>query len=137
MKYYNILIVDDDDVDVMNVQRAMSKNQIINPLHRVSDGIEALEFLRDPQNTNLRPIIILLDLNMPRMGGIEFLQNIRNDKKLKRIPVIVMTVSDDDKDKLAAYDEHIQGYVIKPMKFENFRICMEQLNAYWAMCELP
>ena len=104
----NILLVEDDSVDVMNVQRAFAKNNITNPLHIAFNGVEALSLLRGtngkPKLTT-NPRIILLDINMPKMNGLEFLRELRNDPELKSISVFIMTTSNDDQDKIEAYNK--------------------------------
>lgn len=137
-KMLNILLVDDDEVDVMNVERAFKKNNITNPLFIAHNGIEALTILRDESSgfpTQRR--LILLDLNMPRMGGIEFLRELRNDDKLKQIPVIVLTTSNEDNDKVDAYNLNVAGYILKPVTFSKFVESMVALSKYWMLCELP
>ncbi len=137
----NILLVEDDEVDVMNVKRAFKKYKITNPLYVAGNGIEALEMLRSqdgqppqvPENRRL----ILLDLNMPKMNGLEFLEAIRKDEELKRTPVIVLTTSDEDKDRIEAYNLNVAGYILKPVTFANFAEVMVALNKYWTLCEMP
>ena len=134
----NIVLVDDDEVDVMNVQRAFRKNNIPNPLFIANNGIEALEMLRgDPSVVPLHRRLILLDLNMPRMGGIEFLREMRADETLKSIPVIVLTTSNEDNDKVEAYQLNVAGYLLKPVIFSKFSESMVALNKYWMLCEMP
>lgn len=137
----NILLVEDDEVDVMNVKRAFKKYKITNPLYIAGNGIEALKMLssqagKPPQVPNTRRLI-LLDLNMPRMNGLEFLHQIREDKTLKRTPVIVLTTSDEDKDRIEAYNLNVAGYILKPVTFANFAEVMVALNKYWTLCEMP
>ncbi|MDP3929105.1 MAG: response regulator [Bacteroidota bacterium] len=135
----NILLVEDDEVDVMNVKRAFKKNNVTNPLFVCNNGLEALQFLRgdrDPSITEM-PKIILLDLNMPKMGGIEFLREIRKDEKLKNISVFIMTTSNEDKDKVDAYDLNVAGYILKPLSMERFIEAVSTLNNYWKLCEFP
>src|SRR5690606_23392536 len=105
----NILLVEDDEVDIMNVQRAFKKNRITNALYITRNGLEALELLRGKGGQVVSPLpkIILLDINMPKMGGIEFLQELRKDEKLKSLSVFVMTTSNEDKDKIAAYNLNV------------------------------
>jgi CheY-like chemotaxis protein len=132
----NILLVEDDEVDVMNVRRAFERNRILNPLHVASDGIEALEKLRSgsiPANRRM----VLLDLNMPRMNGIEFLRELRADPELHVIPVVVLTTSNDDRDRIEAYNLNVAGYLLKPVTFVNFVELMAALNKYWSLVELP
>jgi CheY-like chemotaxis protein len=135
----NILLVEDDEVDVMNVKRAFKKNNVTNPLFICNNGIEALEFLRGGGNAGIKeiPKIILLDLNMPKMGGIEFLREVRKDEKLKNISVFVMTTSNEDKDKVDAYNLNVAGYILKPLSMERFIEAVSTLNNYWKLCEFP
>ncbi|MBD2431153.1 MULTISPECIES: response regulator [Fischerella] len=137
----NILLVEDDEVDVMNVKRAFKKVNITNPLHIATNGIEALAMLRSsngqpPEVPNDRRLI-LLDLNMPKMGGIEFLQELRADPQLRPTPVVVMTTSNQDKDRVEAYNLNVAGYLLKPVTFNNFLELMATLNKYWTLCEMP
>lgn len=138
-KVLNILLVDDDEVDVMNVKRAFKKNNITNPLYTASNGLEALQLLRGegelalPQTRRL----ILLDLNMPKMGGIEFLKELRSHPQLKPTPVIVLTTSNEDSDKVEAYNFNVAGYILKPVTFSSFVDAMAALNKYWTLSELP
>lgn len=139
-KMINILLVEDDEVDVMNVQRAFKKNNITNPLYLASNGLEALSILRGrdhqldiPQGRRL----ILLDLNMPKMNGIEFLKELRLDENLKSIPVIVLTTSNEDKDKVEAYKFNVAGYILKPVTFSSFVETVATMNKYWTLSEMP
>jgi CheY-like chemotaxis protein len=132
----NILLVEDDEVDVMNVQRAFRKNNIANPLFVAGNGVEALELLRGGTVPRERRIV-LLDLNMPRMNGIELLREIRRDPELKPTPVIVLTTSNDERDRIEAYNLNVAGYLLKPVTFGNFCETMATLNKYWALVELP
>jgi CheY-like chemotaxis protein len=134
-----ILLVEDDSVDVMNVQRAFKKLNITNILHVANNGLEGLAMLRgdgvpqlDPQ-----PKIILLDLNMPKMNGIEFLGELRKDPNLRRISVFVLTTSDDDRDKVAAYDYNVAGYILKPVESPAFIEAVSTLGMYWSLIEMP
>lgn len=137
----NILLVEDDEVDVMNVQRAFKRNHITNPLYIASNGLEALAMLRgQSQKLPVLPMnrrLILLDLNMPRMGGLEFLQELRADDNLRSTPVVVLTTSNQDLDRIEAYNLNVAGYILKPVTFTNFAELMATLNKYWALCELP
>jgi CheY-like chemotaxis protein len=139
MNTINILLVEDDEVDIMNVQRAFKKNKITNPLFVSRNGIEALNALRgnDPTNSVPGPRIILLDINMPRMGGIEFLTELRKDPDLKSTCVFVMTTSNEESDKVAAYDLNVAGYILKPLSFEGFASAVAVLSHYWQLCEMP
>ena len=110
-----ILLVDDDDVDVRVVMRAFEKQRICNPVTVAHNGIEALARLRgtDGQPAMTGPLLVLLDLNMPGMGGHEFLQEIRSDARLAKTLVFVLTTSNDDRDRCAAYEKNIAGYLVK------------------------
>jgi len=132
----NILLVEDDQVDVMNVRRAFDRNRITNPLYVAGDGIEGLEMLRNGKVPRDRRMI-LLDLNMPRMNGIEFLRELRADPHLLNTPVVVLTTSNDDRDKIDAYNLNVAGYLLKPVTFINFVEVMAALNKYWTLVELP
>lgn len=136
----NILLVEDDEVDVMNVQRAFKKNNINNPLYVANNGLEALVMLRGNGNPPLVPLeqrIILLDLNMPKMNGIEFLRELRTDQRLRLIPVIVLTTSNEDRDKVEAYNLNVAGYILKPVTFSSFVEAVATLNKYWTLSEIP
>jgi CheY-like chemotaxis protein len=129
------LLVEDDEVDVMLVKRAFAEAKVTNPVALARDGIEALEFLRAPDNRADRRIV-LLDLNMPRMSGLEFLRELRADAQLKHTTVIVMTTSSDDKDRIEAFNLNVSGYVVKPLTFAAFAETMATLNKYWTLMEL-
>jgi len=132
----HILLVEDDDVDVMNVRRAFQRNNISNPLHVASNGLEALQMLRSGQIPGDRRLI-LLDLNMPKMNGIEFLRELRADPQLAHAPVVILTTSNDERDKVDAYNLNVAGYLLKPVTFGNFVDLMSALNKYWTLVELP
>jgi CheY-like chemotaxis protein len=135
----NILLVEDDEVDIMNVQRAFKKNNICNPLFIARDGLEAMTMLtsENTQNRIPNPKVILLDISMPKMGGIEFLKELRNHPNLKPISVFVMTTSNEESDKIAAYNLNVAGYILKPLSFEGFTRAISILNHYWHLCEMP
>ena len=140
-KVVNILLVEDDEVDVMNVRRAFKRNRITNPLFVAGNGLEALAMLRGqvedrPKMPDTRRII-LLDINMPKMNGIEFLQEFRQDPALAPTPVIVLTTSDEDQDRIEAYKLNVAGYILKPVTFSSFAEVMAALNNYWTLCEMP
>ena len=132
----NILLVEDDEVDVMNVRRAFQRNNITNPLYVAGNGEEALAMLRGGQVPGSRRIV-LLDLNMPRMNGIEFLRELRADPELGLTPVVVLTTSNDERDKVEAYHLNVAGYLLKPVTFASFCEAMAALHKYWALVELP
>jgi CheY-like chemotaxis protein len=132
----NILLVEDDEVDVMNVRRAFQKNNIANPLFVATNGLDGLAQLRGGDIPRDRRLV-LLDLNMPQMNGIEFLRELRKDPELRPTPVVVLTTSNDDRDRIEAYDLNVAGYLLKPVTFTNFCELMTTLNKYWALVELP
>jgi CheY-like chemotaxis protein len=127
-------MVDDDEVDCMNVQRAFKKSNILNPLFVAHNGLEALDMLRGSNGVEKitpTPRIILLDINMPKMNGLEFLKELRADDTLRTISVFVMTTSNDDKDRFGAYNYNVAGYILKPITFESFTQAVGVLNNFW------
>jgi CheY-like chemotaxis protein len=130
-----ILLVEDDLVDVMTIRRAFKDIHITNPVHVSGNGLEALAYLRDPKNR--RPGIILLDINMPRMNGIEFLQVAKKDDQLKSIPVVVLTTSKDEQDKVESFNLGVAGYMIKPVDYLQFVEVVKTIHLYWTLSELP
>jgi CheY-like chemotaxis protein len=132
----NILLVDDDEVDVMTVKRAFSRANIANKLYVATDGIEALNLLRSNSIPAARRMV-LLDLNMPRMSGIEVLREIRADPVLHAITVVVLTTSNEDRDRVEAYQLNVAGYLLKPVTFHAFADVMSTLNKYWTLMEMP
>lgn len=132
----NILLVEDDEIDVMNVKRAFDKNHITNPLYVAGNGLEALEKLRSGEIPQGRRIV-LLDLNMPKMNGIEFLRELRSDPAIALTPVVVLTTSNNDRDKIDAFNLNVAGYLVKPVTFAEFSELMVTLNKYWTLVEMP
>lgn len=132
----SILLVEDDDIDALAVQRGFKKLKLANPIIRTKNGLEALQLLRSPESIQ-RPYVILLDLNMPIMGGIEFLQNIRKDENLKDAIIFVLTTSSADQDLVAAYNENIAGYIVKSDVKGGFDKVINLLDCYWRVVMLP
>lgn len=132
----NILLVEDDEVDVMNVRRAFERINMKSALFVAGNGLEALQMLRENMIPKERRLI-LLDLNMPKMNGIEFLQALRADPELSSTPVVVLTTSNDDQDKLDAYNFNVAGYLLKPVTFNSFCERMATLDKYWSLVEMP
>ena len=130
-----ILLVEDDQVDVMTVRRALKELHVTNRLEHMENGEDALAFLRD--TTKDRPCLILLDLNMPIMNGIEFLQEVKSDAELKCMPVVVLTTSDEQKDKLESFKLGIAGYMRKPVDYRQFVEIIRTIDAYWTISESP
>lgn len=139
MDTVQVLLVEDDDIDAEAVERAFTKQRIANPIHRVVNGAEALARLRgeDGGPAIERPFLVLLDLNMPKMNGIEFLQEIRADENLRNSIVFVLTTSDADTDKLMAYDLNIAGYIVKSRVGEDFVNLVSVIDHYWRYVEFP
>jgi CheY-like chemotaxis protein len=135
--YTGILLVEDDEVDVIKVRRAFEKNKLSYPLYVTENGLEALRFLRDRQGGGAFPGIILLDLNTPKMNGIEFLKELRTDPQLRHLVVVVLTTSQDERDVVAAYGYNVAGYIVKPVSFQEFVDALSRINNYWSLCELP
>ncbi|MGB7327710.1 MAG: response regulator [Rubripirellula sp.] len=134
----NLLLVDDDDLDVMAIRRALKKARVVNPLFRAKDGLDALAMLRGELEPPIaRPFLVLLDLNMPRMDGMEFLEALRNDPKLKDSIVFVLTTSDDTRDITKAYENMIAGYMVKSKAGEDFFKLVGMLDHYWKVIEFP
>jgi CheY-like chemotaxis protein len=139
-KKTSLLLIDDDEVDVMTVKRAFKKNNITNPLYIANNGLEALTMLRGTEMPKLligQRRLILLDLNMPKMSGIEFLRELRSDPELKAMPVIVLTTSNEEQDKVEAYNLNVSGYIIKPVTFAKFVEAVATFNKYWTLSEMP
>lgn len=130
-----ILLVEDDRVDAMTVKRALKDINVTNRLDIVGNGEEALQFLRDSKNED--PAIILLDLNMPKMNGIEFLKIAKQDNDLKRFPVVVLTTSKEERDRIESFKLSVAGYMIKPVDYLQFVDVMKTISLYWTLSELP
>lgn len=129
------MLVEDDEVDAMTVRRALKELHVANPLVQAENGEEALAYLRQPGQ--VMPCIILLDLNMPVMGGIEFLQVAKQDAALRRMPVVVLTTSEEQQDKVASFDLSVAGYIRKPVDYKQFVEAVRSIDAYWTLSELP
>ena len=127
-------LVEDDRVDIMTVQRALKKVDVSNPLYVARTGIEALGMLRGDGLPRIEPTpsLILLDLNLPKMGGIEFLKELRSDPVLKSLQVIVLTSSNEPGDRAAAYEYEVEDYIVKPHSFDEFSNAMSLILADWA-----
>ncbi|MBN2019472.1 MAG: response regulator [Sedimentisphaerales bacterium] len=130
-----ILLLEDDTVDAMTVKRALKDLQVLNPLVRASNGEEGLEYLRDTNNP--KPCVILLDLNMPKMNGMEFLKVIKADERLKKIPAIVLTTSRDDQERIRGFQLNVAGYIIKPVDYTKFVEAVRIVHLYWTLSEMP
>ena len=129
-----ILLVEDDSVDAMTVKRALKDLKVRNPLAHSLNGEEALEYLRSGSNKS--PCVILLDLNMPKMNGIEFLKIVKADETLKKIPVVVLTTSKDKQDVTESFEHSVAGYMVKPVDYKKFVETIGTVNMYWTLSEL-
>jgi CheY-like chemotaxis protein len=135
----HLLHVEDDDLSIMGLVRAFKKAKIANPVSFAHDGIDALDMLRGTNGRERfpRPFLILLDLNMPRMDGIEFLKELRRDEELRKSIVFVMTTSDADEDKVKAYNLGVAGYILKSNPANAFLEATALLDTYWRVVEFP
>jgi CheY-like chemotaxis protein len=138
-KELNILLVEDDDGDAKAVQRAFRESRIANPIVRAVDGVEALEILRgDNGRAKLAsPYLLLVDLNMPRMNGIQLVKALREDQALHHAIVFMLTTSKRDQDKTAAYDLNVAGYIVKQKAGEDLTNLASLVDGYWRIVELP
>lgn len=139
---FPILMAEDNEHDIIATRRAWQKYKISNPLVIVNDGEECLDYLycrgSYADNPEFKiPGILLLDINMPRMDGITVLKNIRSDKRFCRLPVIMLTTSKADEDKIRSYDLNANAYIVKPVGFDNFAEAVNMINVFWRMVELP
>lgn len=138
-KTVNVLLVEDNEVDVEAVHRAFRKHKIANPVHIARDGVEALEILRGEGGEAVldRPYLILLDLNLPRMNGIDFLRELRRDARLKDSIVFVLTTSQNQDDQSASYSFNVAGYIVKGNIGRDFIGLVDMLDSYWRVVEFP
>ncbi len=137
-KLVRILVVEDDEVDVINIKRAFKKNNVKNEVVYANNGLHAWNLLKGEEGESQldpMPKVILLDVNMPKMNGLELLEKIREDEELKSLSVFMLTTSDDDTDKLRAHNLNVAGYIIKPVDFQKFVEAMATLNSYWSLME--
>lgn len=130
-----ILLVEDDEVDVMAIQRALNELGVKNPVEVASNGDEGLRWLRE--HPGRLPGLILLDINMPVMNGLEFLEHLKNDPEKKKIPVVVLTSSREEFDKVNAFTLGVAGYMVKPVDPSKYFSVMKTISVYWRTSELP
>ena len=133
--YKPVLLVEDDDVDAMTVKRAFKDLNVTNPLVHSVNGEVALKYLED--HNNEIPCVILLDLNMPKMNGTEFLKVVKANEELKQIPVIVLTTSTEECDIVETFKQSIAGYIVKPVDYINFVEAIRTIDFYWTLSEMP
>jgi CheY-like chemotaxis protein len=134
-KNSSILLVEDDQVDAMTVKRAFKDLNISNPLHVVHNGEDALDYIRDKKNET--PGLVLLDINLPKMNGLEFLRHAKEKGDLGRIPVVVLTSSNTEQDLLDCIGLGVEGYVVKPPDYKLFLDAMKTIYEYWSLNEIP
>ena len=130
-----ILLVEDDSVDVMTVKRAIKDLEVAGELIPTGDGEEALAYLKDEGNA--KPRVILLDLNMPKMNGTEFLKIVKADERLKKIPVIVLTTSNSEQDIAKSFELGAAGYMVKSVDYKKFMEIIKTIDSYWTLSKLP
>jgi CheY-like chemotaxis protein len=130
-----VLLVEDDSIDAMTVKRAFKDLKVQNPLVHAVNGEEALDYLRDEGNE--KPCVILLDLNMPKMNGIDFLKVVKDDDVLKKIPVVVLTTSTEETDVVESFELSVGGYIVKPVDYKKFVEAIRTVELYWTLSRLP
>ncbi|MBQ4845511.1 response regulator [Pseudoalteromonas sp. MMG005] len=131
----NVLLVEDDDIDYMSIVRSFKKRKILNPITRAIDGVHALELLQTEKIK--KPFIILLDLQMPRMNGLEFLAAVRDNQQLSDSVIFVLTTSSNEQDIVQSYQKHVAGYFIKDDISTQFLDVIDVLDGYWRILKLP
>ncbi|WP_375239181.1 response regulator [Aurantibacter sp.] len=133
MKKLKILLIEDDAIEVMKLNRVIATLKLNHQIIETNNGEEALEFLEESQEL---PDIILLDLNMPKINGLEFLTILKRDKTLRFIPIVILTTSNNNKDLLECYRVGVSGYVLKPLKYEDYKVKIQTILMYWSTNEL-
>ena len=137
-KLVRIIVAEDDEVDVMNIKRAFKKNNVRNDVSFAVNGLHAWNMLKGEggeEKLDPLPRVALLDINMPKMTGLELLEKIRGDEELKSMSIFMLTTSNDDTDKWKAYNLNVAGYIVKPVNFEKFVSAVSALNTYWGLTE--
>ncbi|MGC4094606.1 MAG: response regulator [Polyangiaceae bacterium] len=140
MNLQSILLVEDNDDDAELTAMAFREANIANPIVRVKDGLDALACLHGPSaagDSVSLPVVVLLDLKLPRLSGLEVLKRIRSNESTRRLPVVVLTSSDEDSDRLAAYDQLANSYVRKPVDYDQFVAASRGLGLYWTVTNVP
>ena len=135
----SILLVEDDYLDIMNVERELSKINLTRPLHVARNGREALNMLRGTEGADKitpAPSLILLDINMPKMNGLEFLAELRREPEFSHIPVFIMTTSNEETDRMAAQRLNVTGYIVKPLTFDSFEKSHSSLDSFSLFLDL-
>jgi CheY-like chemotaxis protein len=137
-----ILMAEDDEHDIVATKRAWKKHHIANPLYIVNDGEECLDFLQQrgkysEPGTAPRPGIVMLDIKMPKMDGLAVLKQIREDDELRHLPVIILTTSKAEEDRIRGYDLGVNAYIVKPVGFDSFSEAVKTISLFWQLVELP
>jgi two-component system response regulator len=137
-----ILMAEDDEHDIVATKRAWKKHHIANPLYIVNDGEECLDFLHrrgeySEPGTAPRPGIVMLDIKMPKMDGLAVLKQIREDDELRHLPVIILTTSKAEEDRISGYDLGVNAYIVKPVGFDSFSEAVKTISLFWQLVELP
>ena len=136
-----ILLVDDDEDDILITKRAFERYEPKNTLYVVRDGDEALDFIYHRGNYKDKsipaPRLIFLDINMPKMNGLEVLRRLKNDPEKRRIPVVILTTSRREQDKIESYNLGVNSYIVKPVDFNKFIEAINTINLYWSLNQLP
>jgi two-component system response regulator len=133
----SILLVEDNPADIELTLRAFEKNRLTNKIHIARDGVEALELLLGPASIARELSVVLLDLKMPRVGGLEVLRRMTGDPRTRHLPVVMMTSSSEESDLVASYDLGVNSYIVKPVDFENFTEAVRVIGAYWLLLNRP
>ncbi len=137
-----VLMAEDNEHDIIATKRAWKKNNIVNPLYIVNDGEECMDYLHKrgkyaESGSAPKPSILLLDIKMPKMDGLTVLKKIRENKELHRLPVIILTTSKDEEDRIRSYDLGVNAYILKPVGFQSFSEAVKTINLFWELVELP
>ncbi len=137
-----ILLVEDNPDDEMLTVRALKKGNVLNRIEVTRDGVEALDFLfrtgkYEDRDTSCGPEVVLLDLKLPKLDGLEVLKRIRGDERTKYLPVVILTSSSEEEDLVESYKLGVNSYIIKPVDFDKFAEAILMINNYWSMTELP
>lgn len=141
-KSFVVLMAEDSEHDVIAAQRAWKTNKISNPLYIVRDGEECLDFLykrgqyAEPAEAP-RPGVLLLDIRMPKLSGLEVLEKLRQDEEYKTLPVVILTTSKEEADRFKSYQLGVNAYIVKPIEFLNFSEAIKRINLFWELVELP
>ena len=132
-----ILLVEDNEDDIVLTRRALTRNNISNPLIVARDGAEALELLLGENGSSITPAVVLLDLHLPKVDGFSVLKQLRADERTKLTPIVVLTSSREEQDVIAGYELHANSYIRKPVDFERFTEAVRQIGVYWLLLNEP